>query len=180
MILARGQRGGQPLSPALADGGTAHQREGDVAADVRRDLPQSLVAEPGVPQLVAGEESGGGIGAPAGQPGGHRYPFPDSDLDRPGDVAGQASGQRESRGGLQGQILRAGGHRVRALAAHQNPVSAGAGLGHGHVVVQRNRLEHGHEVVVTVGAARPDGELEVDLGGGPHGHTGHDPPILVG
>ena len=52
----------------------------------------------------------------------------------------------------------------RALAGRLNP----------DLVVQRDGMEHGHQVVVAVGPRRTHRELEVEFGGHPRGHTGHD------
>ena len=76
----RGQRRRQPLAPAPAHRGPAEQREGHVAAHPGRDLEQLRLAEAAVPQLVAGDEGRGRVGAAAGQPGRHRDPLGDRDV----------------------------------------------------------------------------------------------------
>jgi len=77
----RGQRGRQLLTAAAADRGPAQQREGYVAAHRGADRAQLLLGQAGGPQFVAGEQGRGGVGAAPGEPGGHRDPLGDGDVD---------------------------------------------------------------------------------------------------
>src|SRR5690242_10529629 len=170
----RGQRLCQLLAPAAAYRGPAEQREGHVAAHPRGDLGQLRRAETGGPELVAGDQRRGRVAAAAGQPGRHRDPFGDRDVH-----AGSRRHLGPQRGyRAQRQVVPVGGDAVRALAADRDPVAPG-GL-RGDLVEQRDGVEDRHQVVVAISTRRTHRELEVEFGGHPHGHTGHDGQIVRG
>ena len=95
----RASAGGQLLAPALADGGPAEQRERHVAAQPAPPTSRSSAGvEARPPELVAGDQGGGGVGAAAGQAGRDRDPLADLDLHRgPAPAAQPDRGQRAGR-----------------------------------------------------------------------------------
>src|SRR6185437_15764495 len=108
------------------------------------------------------------------QAGRHRDPFGDRDVHA--GSRRQRGPQRRHR--AQRQVVPVGGNPVRALAADRDPVAPG-GL-RGDLVEQRDGVEDRHQVVVAISTRRTHRELEVEFGGYPHGHTGHDGEIVRG
>jgi len=127
------ERRGELLAAALPDGGPAQQRKRNVAAHAGRYLTKLRLAEPGPPQLVAGDQGGRGVRAAARQAGRYRNPLADLDLHRGLGPAGQG-GRGESAGRTRGQVRAAGRKRRRAFSGrpHADPF----GRPHGHLVEQ--------------------------------------------
>ena len=80
--LDEGRR--EVVAHAQADGGAAQQREGDVGAEFGGQMGQLVAGQAAVPQGVAGQQGGGGVGGSAAHAAGHRHPFGDLQVDAGG------------------------------------------------------------------------------------------------
>ena len=121
----RDERRGELLAPAPADRRPADDREGHVAADAGGDLAQFLDRQTRLPELVAGDQRGGGVGAAASQPARDRYPLADRD-GHPGVRVRPRIGRRAVAGRdrlakrphrAQRQVVAVGGHMAGAFSA---------------------------------------------------------------
>ena len=126
-------------------------------------LEQLVAAQAGAPQRVAGDQRGGRVGAAAGHPAGDRDPL------------GMCSAHVRARGRLRSASSQRGA-RPRGWsrpAARRRPATPSAvadgdrqrrRTGGDDLVVERDRVVDGGQVVVAVAAQRPaDRELQVDL-----------------
>jgi hypothetical protein len=148
-----GEDRAHPLAAAGAERGAAEDEERHVGADVAGDLGEIGPAHAGAPQLVAGDQGGGRVGAAPGQAGRDRDLLAQV---QPGErLALGVAGQRP--GGPQHEIVVVEGQLTGALTLHRQrePVAAPDG----HLVVERDGVVDGHQLVVAVGADRPDVEV---------------------
>jgi hypothetical protein len=152
---AGGERRGDPLAPSHPDRCPADQGERDVAADAGRQLVQLLLAQPGTPQLVAGDQGGRGVGAAAGQAGRHRDPLEDPDRQARGIARAGPHRRQQRLGGTNGKVAFVRRHAVGPLAGDGHAVVVRRG--DTHLVEQGHRVIDRHHIVVAVGPDRAHG-----------------------
>ena len=155
----------EPLAAPGAERGAAVQGEGDVGADLGRDLHEVVTPQVEPPERGGRQQRARGVGAAARHPARDRDRLAQTDADVGGAVG--AAGERLDR--APGQVGGVGGH-----LGGVDPVDRGdrhAGLdgtgdrgGHGHLVGDAQGLEDGDEVVVAVGSEIAHGQVQVDLG----------------
>ncbi len=165
VVLAAGQGGGHLVAAAGADGGAAHQGERDVRAELAAQLAQLVAGQAGAPERVAGQQRGGGVGGPAGHAAGDGDALGDPQRDALGD----AGAVGEQPGGAHREVGAVGGHLVGTGTDDLDADLVGGGGD--QVVVQRDGLEHGGELVEAVVAGRPDGQRQVHLRRHPDVHV---------
>ena len=163
----RRQRRGELLAPSSAHRGAAEDGERDVAADFAGYRAQFLLRQAGAPELVAGDEGGGGVGAAAGHAASDRDPLDDGHRDPA--ASARASAAVPAAGGAGSVRAIASRRALTARSARLSPssgtrpapspvtvtLSASAGRDC-HVVEQGHRVEHGYQAVVAVRAQRAD------------------------
>ena len=175
--ISAGKDGHESLAAAGTECRAAPQRERDVAAEARRELDEFRAVDVELPESCQRDESCRGVGAATRHATRYRDAFDDVDRDRglPADVLTESDGRACSKVGVVdrnvGDIARAG--TPAAVPGHGH--TQRCRRGDGDIVEDRERLEHGHEIVIAVGTQRSDAEVQVDLRGHPHTHgVGHD------
>ena len=164
------RHGLQFLSPPGADGGAAVQQEGHVGAEPGRESVELPRIQARPPQLVAGDQGGGGVGRSPGHASRDGDAFVNPDL-RPEVSRPAGPGQQPGRADHEVGVV--GGQTGGALAPETHPEHPGLGGSRHQVVEQRHRLEQGSEGVIALVVGGSDVQRQVHLGRHPHPHFLH-------
>ena len=133
--LDQGRR--EVIAHAEPDGGAAEQREGDVGAEFGGQVGEFVAGQSAVPQRVAGQQGGGGVGRPAAHAAGHRHPFGDLQVDAGGVL--RDVGHDGCRLVREVAVIERNVHAVKvqgARVADADGDLAGVGAGGGHFFVE--------------------------------------------
>ena len=163
-----GERGeirklGQPLPDPLSQAEAPFEKKGDIGSKASRQGRQLGRTEAEAPQSVEAQERRRRVRAPAAEAAAGRDALPGGDPD-PGGGPGPIL---EQPGGPVDEVRPVPGHRRIVAAELEN---AGRGRLELELIGQRDRLEEGPDVVITVGPFADDLDREVDLGERPDGH----------
>jgi hypothetical protein len=113
-----GQRRRHVLAPSAADGRATKQREGHIAAELRRQSSHLVGADVEIPEDRACQQCGRTIGRAAGQPTGHWNGFLDRQTRAEGIV--RRMGTRQQLGGAYREVGVIERYQIGTFAADHN------------------------------------------------------------
>ena len=163
-------KGSQHLATPGAERGAAPQSERHVRSKLQRKSLTCVGRRPTAVEREQSDDRSGRVGAAAA----HARPAGDALGEREARAAGETEALGREPCGAQDEVVATRGHvaacRARRAAARLGMLvpdakrEATRGARHLERVVERDRLEHGDEVVEAVFTLRPHGEAEVQLG----------------